>query len=80
MDQLVAGRGKGHYVGGWPAKPVMTVRRRRMKRGRNGLNDLQKVILVQGGLVGCLVGRPSDIRLECKGELPLDAQKYSEEN
>ena len=66
VDQLVAGRGKGHYVGGWPAKPVMTVRRRRMKRGRNGLNDLQKVILVQGGLVAWLEGHLT-LGLSAKG-------------
>ena len=29
--------------------------------------------------IGWLVGRPSDIMPECKGELPLDAQKYSGE-
>ena len=59
MDQLVAARGRGHYAAGWAAKPVMTVRRRKMKRGKkeeDDLNVLQKVILVQGGLVGWLEG------------------------
>ena len=74
VDQLVAGRGRGHYEGGWaPSRwwPRGGVRWREEWSAKGHLSARR---------ISWLVGRPADIMLGCKGELPPDAQKYSGEH